>query len=216
MKVKFLGKDNPPELLHGKIYNVIGMNTDTGWYRIVCGTNEDHLFPPKDFEVLGDVIPQEILIRLMWESELERIEYIDKAGAIHTGFVEIYSSRYDNEGEASLCFVDDVGEMSLVFEHDILEIKILESTVMKEAFAQLDKKMIEFICKEFHLSEADYFALAEADLDILYDQLCDIELEETPSDSSSLTERGKIVESIVTVVGNYFSQKLRYDDSEFD
>ena len=91
----------------------------------------------------------------------------------------------------------------------------MESTVMREAFDQLDQEAIAFLYEEFSLSENNFLAMTEDDLDDLYDQLCDIESEETPSDNSPLTDRGKMVESIVTIVGNYFSEKLGYND-EFD
>lgn len=66
------------------------------------------------------------ILKVMERCEQERIEYTDKNGAVHTGFVDVYESRYDNEGEASLCFVGDNGEMLIVEESDITEIKILE------------------------------------------------------------------------------------------
>ena len=90
----------------------------------------------------------------------------------------------------------------------------MESTVMREAFDQLDQDAKEFICTEFFLTEKEFLAMVEDDLDDLYDKLCDMEHAETPSDNSPLTERGEMVESIVTIVGNYFSQKLGYNDEE--
>ena len=92
----------------------------------------------------------------------------------------------------------------------------MEGTVMREAFDELDQDAIEFLYKEFSLAEKEFLAMTEDDLDDLYDQLCEIEHAETPSDNSPLTVRGKMVESIVTIVGNYFSEKLGYDDDEFD
>ena len=92
----------------------------------------------------------------------------------------------------------------------------MDSAVMREAFNQLNKEMVVFLYKEFSLSENDFQAMTEDELDDLYDKLCDIESAETLSDNSPLTERGKMVESIVTIVGNYFSEKLGYDDDEFD
>jgi hypothetical protein len=92
----------------------------------------------------------------------------------------------------------------------------MEGTVMREAFDELDQDAIEFLYKEFSLAEKEFLAMTEDDLDDLYDQLCEIEHAETPSDNSPLTVKGKMVESIVTIVGNYFSEKLGYDDDEFD
>lgn len=92
----------------------------------------------------------------------------------------------------------------------------MENIVMREAFNQLDQDAIKFLYKEFNLTEKQFLAMTEDDLDDLYDKLCDIEHEETPSDDSPLTVRGEMVEFIVTIVGNYFSQMLGYDDDEFD
>ncbi|WP_458460546.1 hypothetical protein [Paenibacillus sp.] len=91
----------------------------------------------------------------------------------------------------------------------------MDITIMREAFDQLDQDAVEFLYKEFNLSENDFHELSEDGLDDLYDKLCDIESAETPGDSTPLTERLKMVESIITIVGNYFSEALGYDD-EFD
>lgn len=92
----------------------------------------------------------------------------------------------------------------------------MESTVMREAFDQLNQDAKEFLYKEFSLSEKEFLAMTEDDLDDLYDKLCDIEHAETLSNNSPLTERGEMVESIVTIVGNYFAKKLGYYDDDFD
>ena len=92
----------------------------------------------------------------------------------------------------------------------------MESTVMREAFDQLDQDAKEFLYKEFSLTEREFLAMTEDDLDDMYDKLCDIEHAETLSNNSPLTERGEIVESIITIVGNYFSEKLGYTDDEFE
>lgn len=214
MKVKFLGEDDPLELRHGKIYDVIGLDVDTGWYRIVDETHDDFLFPPENFELLDNVTPSEVLSCLMMESDQERIEYTDKSGIKHIGYVDVTKSRDNNDGEASLCFMGNTGEMLIVNESHIAEIILLERIVMRESFRQLDRAAIKFLCKEFDLSQNALFEMTEDDLNDLYDKLCDIESAETPSDNSPLTERGEMVESIVTIVGNYFSEKLGYRDEE--
>jgi len=214
MKVRFLGGDDPLELLHGKVYDVIGMDVDTGWYRIVDETYDDYLFPPEDFEVLDNPYQTEALIILMEESDQEYIEYTDKDRVVHTGYVDAYKSRDDNDGEALLLFAGNNGDRLIVEESDIAEITIWSRIVMRKAFAQLDREAIAFLYQEFSMSENDFLAMTEDDLDDLYDKLCDIEVAETPSDDSPLTERGKMVESIVTIVGNYFSEKLGYRDEE--
>ncbi|MGN0666468.1 MAG: hypothetical protein ACI4KF_08075 [Huintestinicola sp.] len=50
MKVKYIGKSDPLELLNGKIYNVISV--EKGWYRIIDETEEDYLYPPELFEIV--------------------------------------------------------------------------------------------------------------------------------------------------------------------
>lgn len=51
MKVKYLGENDPLELLQNKTYNVIEVDAESGWYRIVDETGEDFLFPPEDFSI---------------------------------------------------------------------------------------------------------------------------------------------------------------------
>lgn len=54
MKVKFLGENDPLELLNNKVYDVIEVDDVSGWYRIVDETNDDYLFPPEDFEIVAE------------------------------------------------------------------------------------------------------------------------------------------------------------------
>jgi hypothetical protein len=69
---------------------------------------------------------------IMEDSQQGRIEYIDRDGVKHTGYVDVYESPYDNSdddykaGEATICFDDDNGDMTIVYESDIKEIRILE------------------------------------------------------------------------------------------
>lgn len=53
MKVKYLGENDPLELLNNKIYNVLEIDEVCGWYRIVDKTGEDYLFPPEDFDIVN-------------------------------------------------------------------------------------------------------------------------------------------------------------------
>lgn len=50
MKVKYLGETSFLELTHDKIYKVLSVEKD--WYRIVDDTDEDHLYPPEEFEIV--------------------------------------------------------------------------------------------------------------------------------------------------------------------
>ena len=52
MRAAYLGNNDPLELLHGKVYDVIEVDNITGWYRIVDETGDDYLFPPEDFEII--------------------------------------------------------------------------------------------------------------------------------------------------------------------
>lgn len=54
MKVRFIGEDDPLELLNGKEYDVIEVDEESGWYRIVDETGEDFLFDPEDFKVVNE------------------------------------------------------------------------------------------------------------------------------------------------------------------
>lgn len=45
-----------------------------------------------------------------------------KDGRKLSGFVDVYESRYDNDGEASVCFAGDNGEMLIIEEHEIEDI----------------------------------------------------------------------------------------------
>lgn len=50
MKVKYIGVSDV-SLTNGKVYDVIAV--ESGWYRIVDDTDDDYLFDPKEFELVG-------------------------------------------------------------------------------------------------------------------------------------------------------------------
>ena len=52
IKVKFIGKDNPLALRHGKIYNARILKKN--WYGIVDETKEEYAYPPEQFEVVEE------------------------------------------------------------------------------------------------------------------------------------------------------------------
>lgn len=54
MKVRYIGESDPLELLNGKVYGVIEVDEDVGWYRVVDETGDDYLFPPESFEVVEE------------------------------------------------------------------------------------------------------------------------------------------------------------------
>lgn len=43
-------------------------------------------------------------------------------GSTQIGYVDTYESRYDNDGEASICFAGENGEMLIIEEHEILDL----------------------------------------------------------------------------------------------
>ncbi len=50
-KVRWLGKTSLLMLTHGKVYTVLSV--EKGWYRIVDDSNDDYLYPPEKFEIVG-------------------------------------------------------------------------------------------------------------------------------------------------------------------
>ncbi len=52
LKVEYLGKSDPLELINGKIYEVVSV--EKGWYRIIDETGEDYLYPPTAFRVVKE------------------------------------------------------------------------------------------------------------------------------------------------------------------
>ncbi len=67
----------------------------------------------------------------------------------------------------------------------------------------LSKEQLDFIQSEFGHDPDALGVLEDDDIDRLYDRLCDIEVEETmAAGDGELSDRGKMAESIVTVIGN--------------
>jgi|LSPZ01.1.fsa_nt_gi hypothetical protein len=54
MKVRYLGESDPLTLLHGKVYDVVSIDTVWNDYRIVDETDEDYLYPIDEFEVVHE------------------------------------------------------------------------------------------------------------------------------------------------------------------
>ena len=50
MKVRYTGESSFLELTHDKVYDVLSVEGE--WYRVVDDSEEDHLYPPEDFEVV--------------------------------------------------------------------------------------------------------------------------------------------------------------------
>lgn len=67
----------------------------------------------------------------------------------------------------------------------------------------LSKEQLDFIQTEFGHDPDALGVLEDDDIERLYDRLCDIEIEETmAAGDGELSERGKMAESIVSVIGN--------------
>lgn len=69
----------------------------------------------------------------------------------------------------------------------------------------LSQTQLDFIEQEFGYTKKAIAAMSDDEIDELYDQIADIEVDETVDadrDGRDLTERGKTAEGIVTVIGN--------------
>lgn len=78
--------------------------------------------------------------------------------------------------------------------------QIEKMTDAQRAGGFLSKEQLDLIRAEFGCTLA---ALTDEDFQKLYDRLADIEVEETiAAGDGELSERGKQVESIITIIGN--------------
>ena len=69
----------------------------------------------------------------------------------------------------------------------------------------LSQTQLDFIEQEFGYTKEAIAAMSDDEIDELYDQIADSEVDETVDadrDGRDLTERGKTAEGIVTVIGN--------------
>ena len=72
-------------------------------------------------------------------------------------------------------------------------------------FDVLSQTQLDFIEQEFGYTREVIASMSDDEVDALYDQIADIEVDETVDadrDGRDLTERGKTAEGIVTVIGN--------------
>lgn len=92
------------------------------------------------------------------------------------------------------------------------------SNIFEEALTNLTEDQLEFIRKEFEITDEELFSQSEDSIGELYEALCDIEIAEAPvSNDEEESERCKIASSIVTVLGNAIAGAngyLKGDDSE--
>ena len=62
------------------------------------------------------------IYEMMADCEKKHVTIKTKDGQILYGFVDVFESRYDNDGEASICFAGDKGEMLIIEEGEISSI----------------------------------------------------------------------------------------------
>lgn len=84
--------------------------------------------------------------------------------------------------------------------------------VMHDALNELTGPQVEFICTQMNIDQEKLFEMDEASLDLVYDKMCDIEIDETMKDEEKLSDIGKLAEGIVTVLGNAIAR----DEGNFD
>ena len=79
--------------------------------------------------------------------------------------------------------------------------------VLRQTRMQMTLAQNKFICDEAGISIEELNAASEKQLDEIYDMLCEIEIEESISDSD-LSDRGKLAESLVTLMGNALAEDM--------
>lgn len=65
------------------------------------------------------------------------VTLVYKDGRKLKGYIDTYESRYDNDGEASICFEGEHGEMLIVEEHELADVIIDKDDIfnkMKDAY----------------------------------------------------------------------------------
>lgn len=59
------------------------------------------------------------IMEKMADSEGKNVKLIFKDGKELEGYVDVYESRYDNDGDASICFAGNNGDMLIVEESEL-------------------------------------------------------------------------------------------------
>ena len=86
--------------------------------------------------------------------------------------------------------------------------------VLQKTLREMTERQKKFICDEFRITEDDLMNSTEEELDAIYDGLCEIEIEETVP--GELTDRGKIAEDLVTLMGLAIAKDEGYLDEDDD
>lgn len=71
------------------------------------------------------------LMKEMYECQQKMATVITSDGRTLHGFVDVFETRYDNDGEASICFAGDGGAMLILEESDIKSIKSIVADAEK-------------------------------------------------------------------------------------
>ena len=62
------------------------------------------------------------IMEQMAECEQRMVTVVTSEGKTLHGYVDVFETRYDNDGEASICFAGDKGDMLILEESDIKSI----------------------------------------------------------------------------------------------
>lgn len=60
----------------------------------------------------------------MYDAEQCNATLVFKDGRTLHGYVDVYESRYDNDGEASICFAGENGENTIVYESELEDVVV--------------------------------------------------------------------------------------------
>lgn len=80
------------------------------------------------------------IIEKMEDAQQYDVTLVYKDGHKLKGFVDVYESRYDNDGEASICFAGEHGERLIVEEHELKDVIVDTDSIlykMSDAYEQV-------------------------------------------------------------------------------
>ncbi len=89
----------------------------------------------------------------------------------------------------------------------------MDKNIFEEALKTLTGTQVDFICSEFGITKDELFSKDEDSIGELYDELCSIEIAETPvGDDEAESDHCKLASAIVTVLGNAIAEDRGYFD----
>lgn len=191
LKVKYIGESDPLCLLNGKVYDVLSIEYD--YYRIVDETGEDFLYDTELFDIV----------------EIKHGEsYVCPVCGMHT----FWSA---GEGEVCpICKWKDGIPLAGVHQARRAWKEQVEKSNAIHALRFLDDNLLEFVRQETGYDRSAIEKMTNDEFAGLYDQISDIEVDETPSDDSELSLRGKNAEEFITIVGNTVYRNSTLIDDE--